>query len=136
MKLAAITREHFATKAWRRPASYAFAAQLNILPVVVSELSNLVPTMPLGFVRSGETFQLVAITSLQPGSNCFVAPDGNWIGDYIPASVRAHPFQLVKSVDSEDSVLCFDESSELLVEAGRGMLFSTRTAPAPPSRLS
>ena len=95
----AITREHFATKAWRHPSTYAYAARSNIVPVGVAKL---VPAMPLGFVGTGETFQLSAITSLQPGNNCFIAPDGNWIGDYIPAVVRAHPFQLVKPVDREE----------------------------------
>jgi hypothetical protein len=130
MKLTAITREQFATKAWWRPASYAFAAQSNILPVVVSELSKLVPSMPLGFVRTESAYQLVAITSVQPGNNCFVAQDGNWIGDYIPATVRAYPFQLVKPQDSEDSVLCFDESSALLVEAGQGEAFFDADGPS------
>jgi hypothetical protein len=131
MKFVAITREQFATKAWWRPPTYAFAARSNILPVVASELSRLVPTMPLGFVGTENKFQLAAITSLQPGSNCFVDLDGNWIGDYIPAAVRAHPFQLIKPIDSEECVLGFDESSDLLVEAGQGDAFFDEDGPSP-----
>ena len=131
MQLAVITREQFSNKAWWPHTSYAFAARSNVLPVVVSELVKLVPTMPLGFVRTEETFQLVAITSLQPNTNLFVAPDGNWIGDYIPATVRAYPFHLVKPLDSEESVLCFDESSDLLVDAGQGEPFFDEDGPSP-----
>ena len=130
MQLTAITREQFAAKAWRRYTSYAFAAQSYILPVVASELAKLVPAMPMGFVRTGEAFQLMAITSLQPGGNCFVAQDGTWLADYIPAAVRAYPFQLVKSQDREDSILCYDESSGLLVEAGQGEAFFDADGPS------
>jgi len=129
-QLAVITREEFATKAWRRYPSYAFAAQSNILPVVVAELAKLVPAMPLGFVKTEDTFQLVAITSLQPDTNLFVTPDGNWIGDYVPTAVRASPFQLVKPQDREESVLCFDESSGLLVDAGQGEAFFDEDEPS------
>lgn len=130
-QLTAITREQFAAKAWWSHTSYTFAARSNILPVVASELAKLVPSIPLGFVRTESTFQLVAITSLQPNTNMFVAPDGNWIGDYIPAAVRAYPFHLIKPIDSDDSVLCFDESSDLLVDAGQGEAFFDADGPSP-----
>ena len=123
MELAAITREEFAGKTWRRPSNYTFAAQSNILPVTVAELAKLVPAMPLGFVKTDSGFRFVAITSLQSGINLFVAPDGNWIGDYIPATVRAYPFQLVKPQDREESVLCIDTSTGLLGGAGQGEAF-------------
>lgn len=130
-QLIAITPEKFATKAWWSHTSYTFATRFNTLPVVMSELAKLVPSMPLGFVRTGESFQLVAITSLQPGTNMFVAPDGNWVGDYIPATVRAYPFHLAKLTDSESLFLCFDESSDLLVDAGQGEAFFDAEGPSP-----
>jgi len=131
MPLTAITRQEFATKTWRRAASYAFASQSHLLPVTVAELAKLVPAFPLGFVKAEQSFQLVAITSLQPGTNCFVAPDGNWIGDYIPVAIRAYPFQLVKPQDREEPVLCFDTGSGLLVDAGQGEAFFDADGPSP-----
>jgi SapC len=123
MQLSAVTREQFATKAWKRPAGYPSAAKSNILPVVEVELARLVPTMPLGFVKTADAFELVAITALQPGTNCFVAADGNWIGAYIPAAVRAYPFHLVKPQDRDEKVLCFDNSEGLLCDVGQGEPF-------------
>ncbi len=130
MPLTLITREQFAARSWRRPASYAFAATLNALPAVVAELSHLVPVMPLGFVKTGDAFQLVGVTSLQPGTNLLVTPDGKWLGEYIPATVRAFPFQLVKPADGGDSVLCFDTDSNLLAEAGQGDPFFDEEGPS------
>ena len=130
MALTAVTREQFATKAWKRPAGYTPAAKSNILPVVVSELATLVPAMPLGFVKTQAIFQLVAITSLQPDANYFVSPDGNWIGDYIPAAVRSYPFRMVKPQDRDEKVLCFDNSSGLLADAGQGEAFFDADGPS------
>lgn len=122
-QLTAVTPQHFAHKAWQRRSGYAFAAQANILPVVAAELARLVPALPMGFVQTESSFQLVAITALQPGSNCFLAPGGRWLGDYVPAALRAYPFRLIKPEDREESILCFDESSGLVVERGQGEAF-------------
>ncbi len=122
-QLAAITLQHFANKAWKRQSGYAHAAQANILLIVMAELAKLVPAVPLGFVQTEDKFQLVAVTALQPGTNLFIAPDGRWLGGYVPAALRGYPFRLVKPQDQEDSILCFDQSSGLLVEAGQGVAF-------------
>jgi len=121
--LTAISPEQFADKAWKHSAGYSFAIRTNILPVVAAELTHLVPAMPLGFVQNGDTFQMVAITSLQPNTNVYVPPDGRWLGSYIPSTLRSYPFCLVKLQDSEKSVLCIDEGSGLLVNAGQGAAF-------------
>lgn len=123
MQLTAITAEQFASRGWKPRTSYVSAAQANILPAVAAELAKLAPALPLGFIKAEDRFQLVAITSLQPGTNCFVAPDGKWIGDYVPAILRSYPFKLVKAQDRDESILCFDESSGLLVAAGQGEAF-------------
>ncbi len=122
-KLSAINPETFASKAWKRIAGYQFAAQLTTLPVVAAELPHLVPSMPLGFVQNGNNFELAAICSVQHAVNLYVAPDGRWLGSYIPAAIRGYPFQLVKLQDREDSILCIDEESGVVVEAGQGESF-------------
>jgi hypothetical protein len=122
-QIAAISAENFSGKAWRRYTGYAFAAGETLIPLVVAELAQAVPAMPLAFIQSGEGFQLVAVTALQPGTNLFVAPDGRWLGAYVPAALRGYPFRLVKPQDREESVLCIDEASGLVVEAGQGETF-------------
>jgi len=122
-ELTVISKEIFSGKAWRRYTGYAFAAGETLIPLVVAELAQAVPAMPLGFVQSGKGFQLVAVTSLQPGGNLFVAPDGRWLGAYVPAALRGYPFRLVKPQDRADSVLCIDEASGLVVEGGQGETF-------------
>ena len=122
-QLTAISAENFSGKAWRRYTSYAFAARETLIPMVVDELTQAVPAMPLCFVQSGDGFQFVTVTALQQGANLFVAPDGRWLGAYVPAALRVYPFRLVKPEDREDSVLCINEASGLVVEAGQGETF-------------
>jgi hypothetical protein len=115
-ELAAITPERHAGKMWKKVSDNAFAAERTVIPLVGAELSKVVPAMPTGFIKLDAGYQLVAITSLQPGTNLYVAPDGNWLGEYIPAALRAYPFQLAQQEGAENFILCINEASGLVVE--------------------
>ncbi len=131
-KFAAISKEAFSEKSWTRPTDFSFAAGFPTTPVVAAELPSLVPAMPLGFVRNGGTFELVAICSLQPSNNLYVAPDGRWLGGYIPALLRSYPFRLAKAQGRDDSILCIDEASGMIVDHGQGVpFFEASGEPAP-----
>lgn len=114
----------FASRGWRKVPSYAFAARQSVVPVVLEELPHVLPITPLAFVQqpeeSGESgYQLVAVMSPAPQLNLFVAPDGRWLGGYVPAAFRAYPFRLIEvKADDTSHVLCFDEESGLLTQAG------------------
>jgi hypothetical protein len=115
-ELAAITPERHAGKMWKKVSDNAFAAERTVIPLVGAELSKVVPAMPAGFIKLDAGYQLVAITSLQPGTNLYVAPDGKWLGEYIPAALRAYPFQLAQQEGAENFILCINEASGLVVE--------------------
>src|SRR5690554_4013175 len=85
-----------------------------VVPVVVEELHQVIPTMPLAFVRASEdsAYELVALQSLQPGVNVYVHTNGRWIGGYRPAWYRAHPFRLVRDESGTRRIVCVDEESE------------------------
>ena len=113
-----ISRERFAGKKWRRPAGYGHAATRTAVPVVAAELAPAALRMPLAFVQEGGRFVLVAILSLTPGRNMLVAPDGRWLGAYIPASVRAYPFALVPQSGGDQVTLCIDAASGAVLDDG------------------
>lgn len=116
------------TRRWLRYSSYSFAAQDAVCPLVVQELSRAVMSLPVAFVESGDDFLLVAVQGLQPGRNLFVAPDGRWLGAYVPALYRGYPFVLASAEDGQQ-VLCIDEESGLLVDAGGEPLFDEEGKP-------
>ncbi|WP_346796488.1 SapC family protein [Halomonas sp. Bachu 37] len=96
---------------WKRPSRYFFAAQDVVAPVVMAELSHLLTSMPLAFVHKSADapFQLVAVQSLQSGLNVYVAPDGRWLGQYVPAFYRSYPFRMMPIEDTERTALCVDQ---------------------------
>ncbi|WP_041447581.1 SapC family protein [Thiocystis violascens] len=122
-QLTAITSTAFADRNWQRYANYAFASRMNLIPALATELAKLVPALPMGFIPRAERFQLAALTSLQPDSNLFVAPDGRWLAGYVPAALRGYPFALARPEGAPESVLCIDEASGLIVAAGAGEPF-------------
>ena len=115
-ELAAITPERHAKKVWKHVTDYAFVAEDSVIPLVGAELSTAALAMPIGFIKLDAGYQLVAITSLQPGTNLYVAPDGKWLGGYIPAVLRAYPFQLAQHEGAGEFILCINEASGLVVE--------------------
>ena len=114
----AIAPESHAKKVWKNVPDYAFAAADTVIPLVGAELSKAISAMPTGFIKQEVGYQLVGITSLQAGMNMYVAPDGKWLGAYIPAMLAAYPFRLAHQEESPDkSILCINEASGLVVES-------------------
>lgn len=132
-EFAAITPERHANRAWKRYSSYAFAAKETVIPLLGAELSKAAPDMPIGFIRTGEAYELVGITSLQPGLNLYVAPSGQWLGTYTPAALRGYPFRLLQPQEAKEAILCINETSGLVVDAGEGgeAFFDDQHQPSP-----
>ena len=117
-----ISMERHAGKTFRRFASYGFAGTETVAPLVAAELAKATVSFPIAFLKQGEDVLLVGMMGLEPGSNLFVAPDGKWIGAYIPAAFRAHPFVLARAQDDRQ-VLCINEASGLVVDDPAGERF-------------
>ncbi|MCA1793975.1 MAG: SapC family protein [Desulfobacteraceae bacterium] len=113
-QLSPITKQNHADKSWTRYSSYAFASKNNLAPVAGAEIAKAVHALPMAFVKQQDSFLLVAVLSLIPGTNLFVAPDGRWLGGYVPSAFRGYPFQLAKTEGQDDLILCVDEESGLV----------------------
>lgn len=109
--LIAVSREVHGDKKWLRFPTYQFVAKEAAAVIVGAEIPQAAPAMPLVFIDRGGQYELSALLSLASGQNMFVAPDGRWIGTYIPASFRAFPFRLHRPADSDQSILCIDEQA-------------------------
>ena len=107
----AISIERHANKRWDRLSNYAFAAAEPVIALTAAELSKAIMSMPVAFIAQGETYVPAAVLGVQSGNNLFVAPDGRWVGRYIPAAFRAYPFLLAATPEGQH-VLCIDEGSD------------------------
>lgn len=108
-----LSRQQHGQLRWRGPADYGFARHDNLCALVLQELPKAAMALPIGFVAQQEQCVPVAIQGLQAGSNLYVAPDGRWLGGYIPAPYRSYPFRLARSEDGQQ-VLCIHADSGLV----------------------
>lgn len=108
-----VAKERHAGKRCQRYTSYAHTAANAVAHLVLPELSRACMAMPIGFIKVKGGLAPVAIQGLEPGTNLFVADDGRWLADYIPAAYRSHPFALGTTEDGQP-VLCVLEDSDLL----------------------
>lgn len=102
---------------WENHTHYNFAKTNAVAPILLAELAQLLPYYPLAFVKTqatetqAESFQLVALLSLQPNVNYYLNPEGKWRVPYVPSTFRSHPFKLIAK-SAEEFVLCLDQTSE------------------------
>lgn len=118
----AITKTHHGNKRWLRFTSYAHAEREALLPLSVPELPKAAMSLPVCFIRQGEVYSLAGIMNIQPGKNLLVAPNGQWVGAYVPAACRSYPFMLGKTQEGQP-VLCIDEDAGLVTEGPEGEPF-------------
>ncbi|MGL5114616.1 MAG: SapC family protein [Beijerinckiaceae bacterium] len=122
----------FGSKRWKRFTSYSFASGDVLAPVVLHELSRIVPQFAIAFLTTPEGPLPVALLGLKSGDNVFVAPEGRWVGRYIPAIFRCYPFSLLPAANGK-RVVCIDTDSGLLCddhEQGE-LLFTAEGTPSP-----
>ncbi|MEA3642712.1 MAG: SapC family protein [Lamprobacter sp.] len=125
----AITHTDFAHRRWKPYDHYRFAAAEAIVPLVAQELAKACHSLPIAFIRQQDHFIPAAVQGLQPGQNLFVAPDGRWLGGYIPAAYRGYPFALAQA-DTGQLVLCVDLDSELIADQHEQPFFTDTGEPA------
>jgi hypothetical protein len=123
-KYVSISRDVHQKRRWLRPGNFAFVANDTVSSIFGAEVAKAALTMPIALVKHGDAFVLSAVLSLNAKSNMFVAPDGRWLGGYIPALLRFYPFRLLTPEGGTEPVLCIDEDSGLVSESGAdGELF-------------
>ncbi len=116
-ELTRLDRSEHAAKRWRRITSFAFASSLATVPLAGIELGRAALTMPIGIVKRSDKYVPVAILSLRSETNMFVGPDGRWLGQYVPAILRAYPFRLIPKGQSNDYTVCIADEDKMVVEA-------------------
>lgn len=108
--------------------SYSFASSEALAPLVQQEMAKACTQLPIAFVQIGESYAPMAIQGFEPGKNLRVAPNGKWLGNYIPAIYRTYPFALLPDQNGK-LALCFDEDSQLVNKADGEALFDAEGQP-------
>lgn len=121
MSYVPVSSEHHFNKRWKRPDSYYFAETDNVVPIYLNEITSLVHSLPLAFIKNNSDFVLVAVSGLRPNENLLVSKTGQWLAEYIPAVYRFKPFQLFDIDGSDKKILGIEESH--LIDDGEDLIF-------------
>lgn len=117
-----VSPETCANKCWMPNSGYAFTAGIQFASLTGAELTPAMHAMPLVFIRREDSYLLAGLLSLEPGANLYITPQGQWVGSYVPACFRGHPFRLAKS-ENNAMLLCVDQDSGLIRESGGNPFF-------------
>jgi hypothetical protein len=124
--------EHAGLKVSTAERKYHYARNVNSIPVVLSEVTQLMPHYPIVFSSEREP-HLIALLGVRQDENLFVDAAGNWApGTYIPAYVRRYPFILMEMGDNKFGLGAdlhedfFVEDGTPLFQGGRATLAADR----------
>lgn len=87
---------------------YHFADQLNVAGILLAELNKLLPHYVVVLIKEGEHFQPMVLLGVGE-RNLYVAPNGKWLGTYVPASLRGYPFTLANGEQQDEKLFAIDE---------------------------
>lgn len=116
------------------PPNYRFAAQTNVIPLLINEIPFALQHYPLVFLPGNgqEPPTLAALVGIGDERNRYVNADGQWRADtYIPAWVRRYPFLAVGTDAQADPVLAIDIKAEWLDAKGGDPLIGADGKPTP-----
>lgn len=99
---------------WTPPSNLQHLATRTQLPLNGAELGQAASTMPLALKKMDGTWQLIAVTGVQPDHNLFIQ-NGKWLGQYQPHALSTDGFQL-QPIGSK-LFLQFDTNSPLAARA-------------------
>lgn len=94
-------------------------AELNLIPVVMSEFRQLVTQYPILLTKNGDTgaFTFVAMLGFAKGENLFWR-DHQWHSIYLPLQIRRQPFFVgAKDAATGEHPLCIDMDSPSISQA-------------------
>ncbi|RVC45277.1 multidrug transporter [Mesorhizobium sp. M4B.F.Ca.ET.088.02.2.1] len=100
--------------------SYAFARNVNSVPVTAVEFAQAAAEYPIVFAGTEQSIMPAVILGVKQTENLYVDKDGNWSGKYVPAFVRRYPFVFSSDASGRTFILNIDESFEGINREGRG----------------
>ena len=100
----------------KQSASYRFAREASVIPVMITEFGPAALSYPVVFVRGNDGVSPALLLGARQNANLYVDETGQWAdGAYVPAYVRRYPFLLIEDREAGRAGLCIDETSDRIV---------------------
>lgn len=100
--------------------SFAFASEVNSVPLAAAEFAEAAAEYPIVFAGAGEAIMPAVILGVQGNANLMVDGQGRWLGRYVPAFIRRYPFIFAEDKAAGTLTLVMDEAFPGLNRDGRG----------------
>jgi hypothetical protein len=100
-------------------ADYAFARNVNSVPLMAVEFPHAAPEYAIVFAGTGDEVMPAVILGMRGSENLYLA-HGKWSARYVPAFVRRYPFIFSTLDQGKNFVLCVDEAFAGFNRQGRG----------------
>lgn len=118
-----VTRARHGGRGWHRFRDYGFARTRTELPLALAETDAVAAGFPILFRDGpGGPVPVIRLDPAGRGSVPVVGPDGRWCAPYVPAALRAWPFDMIAGPDGAP-VLSVDEGSGLVSDGASGLAF-------------
>ena len=118
-----VTRARHGGRVWQRFRDYGFARARTELPLALAEIDAVAASFPILFrATSDGPVAVIALDPANRGRVAVVGPDGCWCAPYVPAALRAWPFDMLCGSDGIP-VLSVDETSGLVSAEPPGLAF-------------
>jgi len=101
-------------------ADYAFARQVNSVPLVAVEFPHAAAEYSIVFAGKDEAMMPITILGMRDNENLYLNEANGWDAKYIPAFIRRYPFVFSSSEDQSTFTLCIDEEFAGCNQEGRG----------------
>jgi hypothetical protein len=88
---------------------FGFARAASAVTISAVEFERCAREYPIVFGAEAEVVHPLVLLGLRSGQNAFVAADGRWRADYIPAYLRRYPFILANQSRDGVYAVCVDE---------------------------
>lgn len=115
-----VSRDKHAQTCVRSGKSYAFARNVNSVPLTAVEFSRAAGEYPIVFGGTEEAVMPAVILGARESENLFVGEDGTWNASYVPAFVRRYPFVFSTDQAGKQFILHIDEAFDGVNDEGRG----------------
>lgn len=106
----AVSRNEHSSSHWKPRHGFEFFAEKQVVPIMLAELSKLLPHYAMGFVKNDDDeYEAIALIGLGGERNLYINKDSQWLCSYVPAHLRGYPFALLNDTSGE-KILCIEGS--------------------------
>ena len=116
----ALSKTDHLEKYWKPREGFAFAKEMQVVPIAISELSKLLPHYCIAFVKDEDVYQAVVLLGLGEQKNVYLNNENKWLATYVPENLKPHPF-ILGNTDHSERVICISDSH--LCDEGEFRLF-------------